>query len=287
MHHSRLRLSLTLACLLPLSQAALAQSQSSVSIRNIKYTLTDLDLNDGIAPSLSWKSGTSTSGLHVSAQTGTEGSGSVSPIFQNILNKENTASGRLGSNTSLALQGHTASTDAQGLTATASTPMGQSWYDEAHFNGGFTLSPKTAVTFTADAQGAISGTVPKNAYLVVQPGGYQDNGYFDWAYIQASADAIISFDDISGSIIGTGEPNGLDVSLRSYQTASNANGKSITATLSNSTSLATQNQVTIRASVNGYTVVSVPEPSTWAQMLLGLTGLGGIARRSRTRRPQA
>jgi hypothetical protein len=250
-------------------------------VNNFQYTLTDLDPNDGVAPAVTWGSGTSSSSIDVSAQTGTEpypDATLVAPTYTSLFKDTNTAIGPLGTSTALASNGHAASTGAQGLTVSQSVPLGALWRDVASFNSGFTLSPNTAITFSAQAQGTLSVNVPPSALLIIEPNGYRNNGYMDWAYTQAYGGVGIRINN-KGNVIG--DTTNMYLGLRSNVTSSVSDSKLISATFSNATGSDLSATVSLSASLDGYTVASIPEASTWAQMTLGLIGLGAVISRRR------
>ncbi|HEX5372417.1 MAG TPA: hypothetical protein VFW84_06750 [Aquabacterium sp.] len=255
-----------------MSSAALAQADSHVSITHIQYTLTDLDPLDNIAPTLTWGEASSSSLLGETIQTGTDGQRWATPIFSESISLQNTLSGPLGTSTGVSAPGYQASTGPEGAFVSASAPMGAEWGAMAGFKGAFTLSANTAVTFSAQSQGAIAVTVPSDAPLESTPWGYEDNGYMDWTYILAFASASIDLNS-QGRSVGE-NTSSLNIYLRSNRTASISDDRLISNTWANRSGESLVGVVAINANANGYTVAPrVPEASTWAQMGLGLVGM--------------
>jgi len=268
---------LVATCLICSFGSAIAQATSSASISGLQYTLTDLDPDDGIAPSLTWGSSTVTNSLRVQTQTGVGsywGAQLGTPIFAVTFDQTTTTPGDFGTAGELVFNGHNSTSNAQGLSVTASAPLGAYWTDTAAFQGNFSLSAKTAVTFFAQAQASVGVHVPADAPLTIEEGGYRSNGYFDWAYIQAESLASLTF---TGGVPYLEPKDNLSAWVRDYVTATDNGARLLSATYNNDTSQSLDKGIQASLWVSGYTVTPlVPEPATWAQWLIGLVGIGTL-----------
>ena len=99
--------------------------------------------------------------------------------------------------------------------------------------------------------------------------------------------ALIINPDAGGGLFPVLDVQGSYHVGQSFTASSSING-SYTAASSFFNSLSTPNVPNLlRSSLNGgfyYSVAAVPEPSTWAMMLLGFCGVGSVLRRSRKQR---
>lgn len=272
-HHTFLLLALVAALS---QQTAQASASSSATVGRLQYTLTDLDPNDSITSTLTWGAGTYTHTHDVSTSDGASG---------RVLypGGPNTVESSKGSNSYSSLfelpqttsnLGYTLVTGADGLRATADLPKGGVWQESASFNGSFVLSANTAVTFSVLASVANSVVVPDWS-VIRQPGQYPQNGYFDWAPIQADARAYLYVGGTVDSSTGF-----LGNSLRTYDTTDTGKTQRLTATFSNASLGNLGSTLTTKVVLDGYAtapLTMVPELSSAAQMLLGLAGLGAVA----------
>jgi hypothetical protein len=76
------------------------------------------------------------------------------------------------------------------VSARADVAPGGVWLEAGSFNSSFVLSANTAVTFSAPATVGNSVAVPEWS-VIREPGQSPQNGYFDWAPIQAQAQAFL------------------------------------------------------------------------------------------------
>jgi hypothetical protein len=265
-------------------QAAHAQAYSSAGIDHYQYTLTDLDPNDGIAPSITWGKSLVTQKLSGSVSDGVGAGGGPNAIASR--NTESAVTLAIDTPRSMAFQGFGVSSGPTGLMASASVQAGGTWWLRSSVTNDFVLSSNTAVTFTALANEAYGVVVPEWS-VVTRPNGYQDNGYFDWAPIQVSASAMLHIGGTAGvnsSPLGCTGCLAVDQSAlygRSYASVSDAKSKLLTVTYANNTTSKLASQLSADAITEGYAtapVMMVPELASSAQMLLGLAGLGAVLR---------
>lgn len=274
--------------LLPLALAAalshqtvLAEAYSAATIGRLQYTLTDLDTNDGIAPSLTWGlQGTYSQQQSVTLSDGVGYGGGPNTIASQQDSRSYSSS--ITTPLSFNYQGYSVSSSIDGLSASASVQKGGTWTETVTFNNSFVLSANTAVTFSAQASTALSVVVPDGSVILREPYNYLDNGYFDWAPIQAQASATLFFS--SPSEPSTGD---LRDGLRTYATTDDRLAQLLSATFSNTTQGSLSNSLTAQVHIDGYAtapLAMVPELSSSAQMALGLAGLGALMglRRRRT-----
>ena len=275
-------------------QYAHAEAHAKVSLSNHQYTLTDLDLDDGIDPSVTWSSGVLTQSVWGSTSSGVGYGGAPNSTgSDSILRTYEVPLGTPRSNT---YQGFTAASDAEGLKASVDiTTGGGSWGVSSQYDQVFMLGANTAITFTATAETQLGVVVPPDS-VVQGPYGVQ-NGYFDWAPIQASATALIAVGDQPASAPG-GSPcwgdscRFMDYSddwLRSYQTVHQVQGSALSLTFRNESNAALSKTLSTMVYTDGYAtapLTMVPEPSAWAMWGLGLgvLSLTTSRRRKPTRR---
>lgn len=262
-----------------------AEALGTATIGAYQYTLVDLDPDDGITASITWGSGQVTQSLGGAISTGVGPGGGPNTVSNQSLSQ--TLATPLTGTPSLNYAGYSVSSTPGGSTVTAQVNPGGYWNLSAVFTQGFVLSANTAVTFTALAQTSLGVTVPDGS-VVTTPYGYQDNGYFDWAPLQASTNAVLfignapsysnpATDCTSGCL----SADSLTTWLRTYDTTTQAQEKLLQATLSNASTNAISSQIGTLAYTGGYAtapLAMVPEPSTFLQMLAGLAGLAVVVR---------
>jgi hypothetical protein len=280
----RLAIPLALATMLSHSLAH-ASASASASIGPVQYTLTDLNPNDGIAPSITWGVGQLTQRMSVSPSNGVADGGGPNAIDHF---EKSVTSPPSDSLSTLSYQGFSVAAGADGLNTSASIPVGASWWQANVLSKDFVLSANTAITFTAQASASLEVMVPPGS-VVVTPSGYVSNGYFDWAPIQARSlaslylgtGALASLSSTSPSCSTGCLANDSAFSyLRSYATDSRSQSRLLSLTFTNSTQGELGSTLSSIAVSDGYATaplaLAVPELSSMAQMSMGLVGLVGL-----------
>jgi hypothetical protein len=272
-------------------QAAHGQAYSSATIGHYQYTLTDLDPNDGIAPSVTWGKSLVTQKLSATVSNGVESGGGPNVVVFSDTGGTNTVA--IDTPQSRQFQGYDASSGPKGLSAKANVPVGGNWFLQSSVTNDFVLSAKTAITFTAQADVALGVVVP--SWSVVQrPNGYLDNGYFDWAPIQVNVASMLGigtsadFGSSPYSCQGCLAFDNVPVFARSYATVDKAASKLLSGTFTNDTAGKLGSTLSLATYNAGYAtapLMMVPELAASTQMLLGLAGLGAAVRFGRRRAP--
>ncbi|HIV71767.1 MAG TPA: PEP-CTERM sorting domain-containing protein [Candidatus Aquabacterium excrementipullorum] len=274
------------ALILSLCQSpAHAEALATSTIGAYQYNLIDLDPDDGIEAAITWGNGQVSQSLVGTLSTGVGNGGGPNMVDSKTLSQTSTLP--LSGTPSLNYAGYSVSSGSSGSSTTASITTGGQWSLSAILTQGFTLSANTAVTFTALAKSSLGVTVPAGS-VVTTPWGSQDNGYFDWAPLQADTKAILFIGqlpeywwNLSADCAG---PCVASSWLRSYATTTESEEKLLQVTLTNATGNAVSSQIGTLAYTGGYAaapISMVPEPSMSALMLMGLGGLGLMLRRAR------
>ncbi|WP_295993592.1 PEP-CTERM sorting domain-containing protein [Rugamonas sp.] len=252
--------------------AAQAAATSSASFGNLVITLTDLDPNDGIAPSLTFQVNgkPSISGQtrsfgderiehdYVDTTVGQQGalSGSLNDVLASSKATVNSVANLAGFS-SMATTGAALSTaDGYGLYSSSA-------FGESPLMNTFTLSANTRITVTVDAAISVQTTLgynsaigqdeQANASLRLLLGPFGPAG----TDLNQSLNATFAYAD-DGSIIG--------------QSASWSGPISVS--YSNLTAFDATGKFNAEVSVSGYSALAVPEPGSYAMLLAGL-GLVG------------
>lgn len=275
-----------LACLAAASSAchlAHAEAHSSLTLGNYQYTLIDLDPDDGIAPSVTWETGTLMQSLATSTSNGVGVGGG--PNVVSHFSSDKSYQVPIGTAKSLSYQGFAVSSGSSGLSTSANIPVGGLWRLLTQYEQGFVLGAKTAISFTALAQSNLGVVVPPWS-VTTEPYGYPNNGYFDWAPIQAETMAYIAVDTKLSESLGSSPPCLFDKCktmdylidfMRSYETGSRVKDKQLSLTFSNESAAAESHVVSTVAYIDGYATAPlpmVPEPSTLSMICVGLAGIG-------------
>jgi PEP-CTERM motif len=263
------------ALLLTATSPARAQVNASASVDHLQFTLTDLRPNDASKPALSWVQTSSDSESKYSinktlflsqngsvAQYSTSFGGWASD-YKNDGNLTITSA-----NTDLVKS----SANATGASTTSTLTPGDS-QATSYLSGDYVLSPHTALTVTALAQVHVDGSVAPDA---LRPPGLGNlyTGHAFAGIIGAYGIATPVSDELRANIAennsgmplsdGTGRP----LSLTFVNDSDNDVGGDITAYVKISTTYRVFDDVR-----------PIPEPSTLAQMLMGMAGLVLITRR--------
>lgn len=255
---------------LPVS-GAWAAVQSEAYLSNLSVTLIDLDPLDGLAPSISFASGLITSPLVRAGSAplyDTHGSGLFAPLDVEIQTPTDRASATVsgptfGADGSFRNAGMRVSALANdsGPNAFASP---EAFVYAPYGGGGFTfsLSPNTQASFTATGSTSVTATV----------GADRQSGSAEASLFVIGVDRQSQYQtDVAYSWLGESDQPGQDATSRALQVDFvNATGGWLGGDF----------QATVR--VDGFTgamAPPVPEPSTWALMLLGAVAVGGVTRR--------
>ena len=241
---------------------AFAASSSSASLSNLTYTLTDLDLNDAVTPSLTWD----TKDFYDNYLVRTNSATNYNIINQNqpyFFDRDNLGyvlySGSLSTSVSTANY-YTDGSDffSSSYMASGSAQNNSDYSSNVSRSMAFILSAKTMVSFSAIASNQLETTV----------------GYDGFGYEGARAVSYISGDslNISKDYI----PN----LPETYLAQSVSEVKNLNYIFSNVSLIDEDMYVHAGTYVFGYsTITPVPEPETYAMLLAGLSLVGIAARR--------
>jgi hypothetical protein len=269
--------------LIAMAPAAWAQSSLSANVTGMRYTLIDLNPDDGIAPTLTWNGPVATSitsvGYHPLSsmgQTFIVGGGA----------QNNTTA--FGASTSASNAWSQASTGNNALSASLNVDAGYKARASASQTGTFTLSAFTAVTFELDY--ALNGTIqlPDNA----KPSTW-GWAWFDYRYYDGEANVRLSRWDPSNSVTSATTGDGISFFSGTWDMSqtppvysqdpieTHARQGQVHLNFSNNTpsSLLDGVQFSSSVSVDSFPA-PVPEAATWAQLSLGLLALAAVRRRA-------
>lgn len=234
-----------------LNASAATQITSTASLSGVYYSLQDLNLNDGIDPSISfsWYSQVNAGVAPVVAEGLTSHSTAASFSGSAHLMVSNAA---LGATTSASINGWN-------LNATGQATESGEYYSSAHKSIRFTLSPNTSLFIGGFINAGVSSKLAlpdvagSNVWLQII-NSQNANPYTQSAFYSVGA---YSYNDSPTT-----------VEDQFYLNMSNAKGSAMNGTID------------IYTGAWG-TLAPVPEPSTYAMMLAGLGLLGAAARRKR------
>jgi hypothetical protein len=278
-----------------LAPSAHAEAQGSVQFGNFQFTLTDLNPQDGIAPSITFGDGLLQQAMRASLSDGVGWGGapnSLSPV-----SKSQSAKVTLGSGVqqSLTTPGYSVSFGSEGQTTEFHLQQGGGFNLSSDFSLPFQLSAGTALTVTATATAQLAVDVP--AWSVDRTT-YPRNGYFDWAPMQAEGSTVLYVGQLdlgslpvttSSCYKGCEVADDLTLFTRTYDTTSVSKTKTLSISFANATDVAISQKLGLHVSMDGYAtaplpIVAVPEASSSLMMLLGLGGVMAVARRQRQTR---
>jgi len=253
------------------SLTAQATTQANLNLSNFGAVLTDINLGDGLAPSLAWANNWSLStGSSDQNQLGWDDTQNIIWGDHNILSDQQSSPVASLNNASAFARGHqSVSTLGQGFASMSvqhSVEVGEKGFSQAFLSQQFTLSAGTQATFSMSATGGLSGS----AYA----GGWTPNG--GPGYSNAWFQGRMYVGDVSTMVhtMGSGNwywPEAYEATI---------DGVLLNLTVKNSSTVDRVYYLSI-AGLAGVdeTMAPVPEPSTYALMVLGLAAIGATARR--------
>jgi len=270
--------------LIAMAPTAWAQSSLSANVTGMRYTLIDLNPDDGIAPTLTWNGTVATSNSSI-------GYHPLSNMGQiNIVgggSQTNTAA--FGASTSVSNAWSQASTGNNALSASLNVDAGYKARASASQTGTFTLSAFTAVTFELDY--ALNGTIQLPDNAVPSTYGW---AWFDYRYYQGSANVRLSRWDPSNSVTSATTGDGISFFSGTWDMSqtppvysqdpieTHASQGQLHLNFSNNTASNLIDGVQFSSSVGVESFPApVPEAATWAQLSLGLLALAAVQRRAR------
>jgi hypothetical protein len=281
-----LRNTLAAACLAAVVGPALANASSSATFGNLVITLTDLNPNDGIAPSMSFE----TYGhAYILGEAFSWGGGYKHTTFtETAAQQQGTLGKDINLHWSTAGASLVAADTVAGFTSLAAHGAAGSgigaWGTYRSYASGqdpflnqFTLSPNTMVTFSTTASMHAQTSMGynldadqdeyANAHVLLGVTGYTADG-------QQHADGQEGDLSATFNVRDDGSTEGVSQSWSGMLSASFSN-----TTGSNATGIVEAFVSTVGWSAAWDGVTPVPEPETYAMLLGGLALLGGVARR--------
>ncbi|MDY0744374.1 PEP-CTERM sorting domain-containing protein [Paucibacter sp. R3-3] len=274
--------------------SALADSTASGTLGNVHITLTDLDPNDGITPSLSINFG---SQPYLNGAVGSYGPGFIQDGYAHLgKNASSTVTDSIQApfaSSSATMIGANTVAGIGSMTVAGSATSGTVGFGEfgalaANYTSSqFVLSPNTAITITVDATLNVQTTLgydPLTGNLEHASGHvlmFFDGTATDGSSLYTDAGQDLYVDaamDSNGKITGAKQSwsGTLDISF------ANASSQSIVGNFYSELSVGGLSMAV--PSVGTDPAATVPEPSTYALLLGGLGVVGGIARRRKTAR---
>lgn len=245
------------ACCVGAVAPAAAQSQINTSMTHFTYTLTDLDLTDGITPSLIFEAPTTDAASYAaigdpSSSAVDYGTYAFEPVAASLSTPELTGSASVSGSISANL--------ALNTDLATNTPAGRMPSAVANVSSGylgFVLSPMTAVSFLVDVSTDLA--VGQYPFFAGDPAGFSAASLFLTPSIGEGAPGLIASNSF---FVRPGSELSDDVTLQ----------------LTQSNALSS----TVSGYLNAYIQIGVvPEPSTWLMLLAGASVLFLTARRAR------
>ncbi|WP_295993582.1 PEP-CTERM sorting domain-containing protein [Rugamonas sp.] len=263
-----------------------AAASSSATFGNLTITLTDLDPNDGIAPSLIYQADAQPT---IMGETRSFGDEFVQHTFNKVLvGQQGGLNGALNDELASSNASLTSAVTLAGFSSASASGKALSTVDgngryfaeatgQDPYMNSFTLSANTMMTITVNGSARAQTTIgynldafqaeEANAHLFLDIEAYTDNGTYVGGYQETTLQALYEVKD-DGSVVG--------------QTQS-WDGQ-MSASFSNKTGQSASGFFVADVDVSGLSsVAAVPEPETYAMLMAGLALVGWGAKRAKRR----
>ncbi|MDY0744945.1 PEP-CTERM sorting domain-containing protein [Paucibacter sp. R3-3] len=277
--HIVVRAAIAVTLLSSLAVPALAVTQGSLTLSGFSYTLKDLNAADGLAPTLNWTESYLYASASDSRQSGWTLSGSeLSSDWQysgeNVQYSQSASvnvSSPLGfAGGSASVDGHAPSVLSIGTDLMAGT-TGSAVINSTHV---FTLTANTQVTLGFDVSGALVGSGNTSGWM---PSLYGASTYEQQSSLNYTA--RLGVDGAGVNFIGDASSWWTDAA-NPYEVI--LDGQRLQVTFSNKGTTTREYTLDVSLLLYGTDVAApVPEPATYALMILGLVAIGGAAKRRR------